>query len=117
MDERVLGNDQRIQSPSPCPKSYGAPVRIDAGEFFYQDGERRTLPAYDIDRVEVTIAQYAEFLRAVGLSTEYDHPNQAVNKGHSNPKWIELYQAAVAGLEVDGSSAERERSGRLSGLV
>ena len=90
-------------NPKPVPKSFGAPVRIDAGEFFYQDGERRTSPGYDIDCVEVTIAQYAEFLRAVGLSTEYDHPNQAVDKGHSNPKWAELYQAAVAGLEVDGT--------------
>jgi hypothetical protein len=69
-------------NPKPVPKSFGAPVRIDAGEFFYQDGERRTSPGYDIDRVEVTIAQYAEFLRAVGLSTEYDHPSQAVKKGH-----------------------------------
>ena len=90
-------------NPKPAPKSYGAPVRVDPGEFFYQDGERRTLPGYDIDPVEVTIAQYAEFLRAVGLSTEYDHPTQPVNKGHSNPKWKELYQAAVAGLDFEGA--------------
>jgi hypothetical protein len=89
-------------NPKPIPKSYGAPARIDAGEFFYQDGERRNLPAYDIDRAEVTIGQYAEFLKAVGSSTEYDHPSQAVNKGHANPKWDELYQAAIAGLEFEG---------------
>jgi Sulfatase-modifying factor enzyme 1/Domain of unknown function (DUF4388) len=89
--------------PQPVPKYYGAPARIDAGEFFYQDGERRTLQAYEIDRVEVTIGQYAEFLRAVGSSTEYDHPNQALKKGHSNAKWDELYQAAVAGLEFEGA--------------
>ena len=90
-------------NPTPVPKSYGAPIRIGSGEFFFQDGERRNLGGYDIDRVEVTIGQYAEFLRAVGSSTEYDHPNQAVNKGHSNPKWDELYQAAVAGLEFEGA--------------
>jgi hypothetical protein len=90
-------------TPVPVPKSYGAPVKIGAGEFFFQDGERRNLAGYDIDRVEVTIGQYAEFLRAVGSSTEYDHPNQPVNKGHSNPKWDELYQAAVAGLEFEGA--------------
>ena len=90
-------------NPKPAPKSYGAPVRVDPGEFFYQDGERRFLPGFDIDPVEVTIAQYAEFLRAVGLSTEYDHPSQPVNKGHSNPKWTELYEAAVAGLDFDGT--------------
>ena len=51
--------------PQPVPKYYGAPARIDAGEFFYQDGERRTLQAYEIDRVEVTHC-LREFLRAVG---------------------------------------------------
>jgi hypothetical protein len=90
-------------NPKPVPKSYGTPVTINGGEFFYQDGERRNLPRYDIDPVEVTIGQYAEFLRAVGLSTEYDHPRQAVDKGHWNPKWAELYQAAVAGLEFEGT--------------
>ena len=85
-------------------KSYGPPVKVEGGEFFYQDGERRTLPAYDIDPVEVTIAQYAEFLAAVGLSTEYDHQSQPVNKGgHSNPKWIELYDAAVSGRLYEGT--------------
>jgi Sulfatase-modifying factor enzyme 1/Domain of unknown function (DUF4388) len=89
--------------PQPVPKSYSVPIRIEAGEFFYQDGERRTLQAYDIDPVEVTIGQYAEFLRAVGSSTEYDHPSQALNKGHSNPKWDQLYEAALAGLEFEGA--------------
>jgi hypothetical protein len=84
-------------------KSYGPPVKVEAGEFFYQDGERKSLPAYDIDPVEVTIAQYAEFLAAVGLSTEYDHPSQPVNKGHSNPKWSELYQAAVSDRLYEGA--------------
>ena len=83
-------------------KSYGPPVKVAGGEFFYQDGERRTLAAYDIDSVEVTIGQYAEFLAAVGLSTEYDHPAQAPNKGHSNPKWTELYDAAVSARNFEG---------------
>ncbi|MBV9300246.1 MAG: SUMF1/EgtB/PvdO family nonheme iron enzyme [Verrucomicrobia bacterium] len=89
--------------PRTAAKSYGSPVRVDGGEFFFQDGERRTLPAFDIDPTEVTIAQYAEFLAAVGLSTEYDHPSQTVNKGHSNPKWIRLYEAAVAGRDYEGT--------------
>jgi formylglycine-generating enzyme required for sulfatase activity len=84
-------------------KSYGPPVRVAPGDFFYQDGERRTLPAYDIDPVEVTIAQYAQFVAAVGLSTEYDHASQPLNKGHSNPKWEELHQAALAGRDFEGT--------------
>jgi hypothetical protein len=89
--------------PQAAAKSYGPPVRVEAGEFFYQDGERRTLPAFDIDPVEVTIAQYAEFLAAVGLSTEYDNPGQPPTKGHSNPKWMELYDAAVSGRDFEGT--------------
>ena len=84
-------------------KSYGPPVRVEGGEFFYQDGERRTLAAFDIDPAEVTIAQYAEFLAAVGSSTEYDHPSQPVNKGHSNLKWMELHDAAVFGRDYEGT--------------
>jgi Sulfatase-modifying factor enzyme 1/Domain of unknown function (DUF4388) len=84
-------------------KSYGPPVRVEGGEFFYQDGERLMLPTFEIDPVEVTIAQYAEFLAAVGLSTEYDHPAQPVNKGHSNAKWAELYGAAVSGRDFEGA--------------
>ena len=86
----------------PATKSYGPPVEVAGGEFFYQDGERRTLAAYDIDSVEVTIGQYAEFLAAVGLSSEYDHPAQPPNKGHSNPKWAALYNAAVSGRNFEG---------------
>ena len=94
----IKGSGQRLAT-----KSYGSPVKVEGGEFFYQDGERRTLPAYDIDPVEVTIAQYAEFLAAVGLSTEYDHLAQPLNKGHSNPKWAALYDAAVSGRDFEGT--------------
>ena len=83
-------------------RSYGPPVRVEGGEFFYQDGERRDLPTFDIDPTEVTIAQYAEFLAAVGSSNEYDHPAQPLNKGHSNPRWLELYGAAVSGQDYQG---------------
>ena len=90
-------------SGSRAAKSYGPPVKVEEGEFFYQDGERRALPAYDIDPVEVTIAQYAEFLAAMGSSTEYDHAAQPANKGHSNPKWTELYKAAITGRDFEGT--------------
>jgi formylglycine-generating enzyme required for sulfatase activity len=81
---------------------FGPPSKVEGGEFYYQDGERRNLPTFDIDPTEVTIAQYAEFLAAVGSSNEYDHPNQPLNKGHSNPQWTELYRAAVTGCDYQG---------------
>ena len=83
-------------------QTFGPPVLVPGGEFFYQDGERRKLETFDIDPTEVTIAQYGEFLAAVGSSTEYDHPDQAYNKGHSNPRWIELYSAAASGRDFQG---------------
>ncbi len=86
----------------PVAKTYGPPIKVAEGEFFWEDGERRTLAAYDIDPVEVTIAQYAEFLAAVESSTEYDHPAQPENKGHSNPRWAGLYYAAVSGRNFEG---------------
>ncbi|MBV8141822.1 MAG: SUMF1/EgtB/PvdO family nonheme iron enzyme [Verrucomicrobia bacterium] len=89
--------------PRTAAKFYGPPVRVEGGEFFFQDGERRVVPAFNIDPAEVTIAQYAEFLAAVGLSTEYDHPSQPLNKGHSNPKWVALHDAAVAGRDYEGT--------------
>jgi hypothetical protein len=88
--------------PRSVAKTFGPPVQVPGGEFFYQDGERRKLETFDIDPTEVTIAQYAEFLAAAGSSTEYDHPDQAYNKGHSNPRWIELYSAAASGRDFQG---------------
>jgi Sulfatase-modifying factor enzyme 1/Domain of unknown function (DUF4388) len=83
-------------------RSFGPPIKVDGGEFYYQDGERRNLPTFEIDPTEVTIAQYAEFLAAVGSSNEYDHPSQPLSKGHSNPQWMELYTAAVTGRDYQG---------------
>ena len=79
--DRLVSLPYMKRSVSEAAKSYGQPVKVEEGEFFYQNGERRTVPAYDIDPVEVTIAQYAEFLAAVGSSTEYDHAAQPANKG------------------------------------
>src|SRR5271166_6462383 len=102
--DRLVSLPYMKRSVSEAAKSYGQPVKVEEGEFFYQNGERRTVPAYDIDPVEVTIAQYAEFLAAVGSSTEYDHAAQPANKGgHSNQKWIELYEAAVSGRDFEGT--------------
>lgn len=78
-------------------------VRIPAGRFVYQNGERRQLPEYWISKHEVTLGQYAEFLNATGASTAYDHPDQPKTKtGHAPPKWAELLAAAKAGATYNG---------------
>ena len=85
------------------------PLKIPAGEFIYGDGQRLWLPAFNIDRLEVTLAQYREFLDAVGDRTEFDHPNQpGTKRGHRNPELDRLLQAVgqhknFDGVQVNGS--------------
>ena len=66
---------------------FGGAITIPAGQFYYQDGRSIVLPQFEIDRTEVTIWQYAEFLEAVGESHEYDHPDQPAEKSHRNSQW------------------------------
>jgi formylglycine-generating enzyme required for sulfatase activity len=77
-------------------------VVIPAGPFYYQDGQIIALPEFNIDVTEVTVAQYAEFLAAVGESHEYDHPDQPAGKSHRNRQWDRLYEVAVGQGELEG---------------
>jgi formylglycine-generating enzyme required for sulfatase activity len=79
-----------------------ARVLIPAGPFLFQDDRQVDMPAFNIDSTEVTVWQYQEFLNALGDDTRYDHPNQRVGKGHTNPKWEAYAKAAFAGAEFKG---------------
>jgi formylglycine-generating enzyme required for sulfatase activity len=83
-------------------REYQGMINIPAGQFYYQDGQLISLPQFNIDPVEVTIWQYAEFLAAVGESREYDHPDQPIEKSHRNQQWDQLYRAAVSQVEIEG---------------
>ena len=54
-------------------------IQIPAGDFIYQNGERLSLPTFYIDEFEVTIGQYAEFLRFLEQHPEaaakFEHPS------------------------------------------
>lgn len=78
------------------------PLGIPAGQFYYQDGQAIVLRQFNIDRTEVMIWQYAEFLAAVGESHEYDHPDQPEDKSHHNPQWDQLYKAALEQDMMEG---------------
>jgi Sulfatase-modifying factor enzyme 1/Domain of unknown function (DUF4388) len=71
-------------------------VPIPAGEFIYQDGETRRTEIYDIDATEITVWQYAEFLKAIGERTDFDCPGQPKNKRHTNRDWAAYSRAAFA---------------------
>ena len=80
-------------------------VPIPAGEFVFRDGQKRTLPAYDIDRYEVTLAEYSAFLDALphGEPNRFDHPDQPPTKsGHQPRDWAEVAAAARAGGKWKG---------------
>ena len=80
-------------------------VRIDGGEFIYQNGEIKTLPTFWIDRYETTVSDYKKFLDAIQLENigKYEHPEQPVEKITHKPKyWDQYYQAAKLGKLFSG---------------
>jgi formylglycine-generating enzyme required for sulfatase activity len=77
-------------------------VIIPAGNFVYQDGQVLETNSFAIDSTEVTIWQYAEFLRAVGGCTLFDHPDQPPGKAHSNKQWDAYSYAAFSLTEFQG---------------
>lgn len=68
-------------------------VKIPAGEFIYQNGEKIKLPEFYIDQYEVTIAQYAEFLAYLAEHPEeekkFAHEKQPQGKSHVPVDWAD----------------------------
>ena len=81
---RSKGGDLRISNRM---------MQIPAGEFIYQNGDRLSLPAFYIDEFEVTIGQYAEFLRFLEQHPEaaakFEHPEQPKGKSHVPIDWAD----------------------------
>ncbi len=85
-----------IQSEPTIPD---VPIRIPAGEFIYQDGQVENLPEFWIDKYEVTIAQYAEFLAFAEENPDglraFEHPDQpSFKRSHRPAGWDAYYKAA-----------------------
>jgi formylglycine-generating enzyme required for sulfatase activity len=81
-------------------------VEVPAGEFIFQDNEKVTLPPFWIDQYEVTIGQYARFLKYLDAHADqalkFDNPKQPVFKVSHKPKdWDRYYNAARALLAKD----------------
>ena len=93
---------QLLGSQPTWKKNIPAKIVIPGGPFPFQDNQQVDVPAFNIDSTEVTIWQYQEFLDAVGQDTKYDHPNQRLGKGHSNPSWEAYAKAAFSGAEFKG---------------
>ncbi len=59
-------------------------VPIPAGEFIYQEGQKKTLPAFYMSKYEVTMGEYGKFLAFLKKhpTKEFDHPKQPPGESH-----------------------------------
>jgi formylglycine-generating enzyme required for sulfatase activity/CheY-like chemotaxis protein len=94
--------------PPPAPLKVSM-VPVKGAEFLYQRGEKRTLSDFWIDKHEVTIGQYAEFLDALkkddtrAKAKSYDHPDQPKGKKDHQPEgWNAYLQAALTAGSFNG---------------
>jgi len=88
--------NRRINPPPPVPRppDVGTMVTIPAGEFIYQTGTKTNLPAFAIDKYEVTIAQYKEFLDALAAgATVTPNPFQPARKNYRPLHWDDMLRA------------------------
>ncbi|XHR27808.1 MAG: SUMF1/EgtB/PvdO family nonheme iron enzyme [Chthoniobacteraceae bacterium] len=80
-------------------------VHVPAGEFIFREGTKATTGEFWIDKYEVTIADYAKFLKAVNNGegpARFDDPNQPKGKTNHLPdrnsvSWNIWYSRAIAG--------------------
>lgn len=93
----------------PPPRQIAEMIEIPAGEFAYQQGQRRMLPAFAISKYEVTVGEYAAFIEALKTAKpgQYDHPEQPSTKfDHIPENWKQFYAAAATGAEVNGQPVD-----------
>jgi len=68
-------------------------VKVPAGEFIYQDGEKVILPTFWIDEHEVSIADYKDFLDYLeahpGDAEKFSHPDMPKGKSHVPLDWAD----------------------------
>ncbi|MFV0416761.1 MAG: SUMF1/EgtB/PvdO family nonheme iron enzyme, partial [Chthoniobacterales bacterium] len=69
-------------------------IKIPAGEFIYQDGEKVNLPDFWIAEYPVTLGQYNEFLQWVKANPEeakkLQHPDAPPGKDHLPLDWADM---------------------------
>ena len=76
-------------------------LKVPAGEFIDQTGEKVQLPEFWMDRYQVTVGQYAKFLEHLQahpeVATNLDSPEQPKGKSHLPRDWAVFYAAAKEG--------------------
>jgi len=100
-----------IESTEPVMLVEETMVQVPAGSFGFQKNQTPELPAYWIDKYEVTLGQYAEFLKALeadpASAKNYDHPDQPPEKsGHKPSAWDPVYTAATTGVRFNNERVD-----------
>lgn len=79
-------------------RNFDVVIQIPEGEFQYQGDQQINLPTFYIDKYEVTIGQYAEFLQALEENPTiiYDHSDTPKSREHRPDFWDSYYASATA---------------------
>ena len=95
----VLGILYRVLFYVPKATVFDQMVEVPTGTFLYQEGQKVDLPAFWIDKYEVSVGMYARFLEALEAqpTVEFDHPNQPRGKTHKPRSWDQIYFAVTRG--------------------
>jgi formylglycine-generating enzyme required for sulfatase activity/CheY-like chemotaxis protein len=87
---------QLSRPPDPLQETM---VPVKGGAYIYQSGQKRELKNFWIDKYEVTIGQYEEFLNVIqsdaAKTARFNHPDQpATKKSHQPQQWVTYINAA-----------------------
>lgn len=76
-------------------------VEVRAGDYFTTDGTQFSVAVFEISSHEVSIGEYAKFLKTLSLLAKesndnvFDHPDQPKDKtSHEPTHWSDLYESA-----------------------
>jgi formylglycine-generating enzyme required for sulfatase activity len=86
------------------PSDFGTMVEIPSGEFVYQEGQKKVVKGFYIDRYEVTMGEYKKFLEAVAAGTKAkEHPFAPTNKNHQPSNWATIVEAIQLRRTLNGA--------------
>jgi len=107
---RFLGKGERSVAPGV--------VRVPAGEFVYQNGEKVNLPEFWIDEHEVSIYDYKQFLDFLeanpGEAEKFAHPDMPKGKSHVPLDWADNKELNTWGFYRGALNGEWKRSFPIS---
>jgi serine/threonine protein kinase len=90
---------QRNTKPKaiPRPADVGTMVQIPASEFIYQNGQKKNLPTFYIDKYEVTYGEYKKFIDAIASGARFNEHPFAPRSNHLPANWDLAVQAIQEG--------------------